>query len=368
MIRSIAVFTALACLAAYGGPRSAVAHKSELFTQSWNSGLSKEEPAFQVQAIDKNTYAIRQSIHSTFEAPFLYLIFGREKALLIDTGVEGAPLRAEVDRLIDAWLATNGQRAISLVVMHSHAHGDHVGGDKSFADRPRTVVVGHSATDVASFFAIGDWPAEMAAFDLGGRVVDIVPTPGHHPSHVMVFDSTTRILFSGDTIYSGRLYFQCGRAEEYRASIDRVADFAATRQVRWLLGAHIEMKSAPGQSVQAEDRARRDEHLLELRPSVLEELQQSLLKMGKQVRVETHDDFILFRTRQTRAERPRRIGVWPKRPRDSPHGACVDVSLRGPGGLSPDLGGPGRPIDPGHRAGGPNGHPQGRQDRRRRRR
>jgi len=54
------------------------------------------------------------------------------------------------------------------------------------------------------------------------------------------------------------------------------------------------MKSAPGQSFQAEDRARRDEHLLELRPSVLEELQQSLLKMGKKVRVETHDDFILF--------------------------------------------------------------------------
>ena len=78
MIGSIAVFTALACLVACGGPRSAVAHKSELFVQSWNSGLSKEEPAFQVQAIDKNTYAIRQSIHSTFEAPFLYLIFGRE--------------------------------------------------------------------------------------------------------------------------------------------------------------------------------------------------------------------------------------------------------------------------------------------------
>ena len=130
---------------------------------------------------------------------------------------------------------------------------------------------------------------EAAAVELDRRKV-----AGHHPSHVMVFDRTTRILFSGDTVYPGRLYFQCGRAEEYRASIDRVADFAATRQVRWLLGAHIEMKSAPGQSFQAEDRARCDEHLLELQPSVLEELQQSLLKMGKQVRVEPHDDFILF--------------------------------------------------------------------------
>jgi hydroxyacylglutathione hydrolase len=294
MIRSVAVFAASACFAACGAPPQALAHESELFTQSWNSGLSRGEPAFQVQAIDKNTYAIRQSINSTFEAPFLYLIFGREKALLIDTGVEGAPLRAEVDRLIDAWLAANGHEAISLVVMHSHAHGDHVGGDKSFADRPRTVLVGHPATDVARFFAIGAWPAHTAAFDLGGRVVDIVPTPGHHPSHVMVFDRVTRILFSGDAIYPGRLYFQCGRAEEYRASIDRVADFVATRQVRWLLGAHIEMKSAPGQSFEAENRARRDEHLLELRPSVVEEIQQTLSKMGAQVRVEPRDDFILF--------------------------------------------------------------------------
>ncbi|MEQ1515305.1 MAG: MBL fold metallo-hydrolase [Usitatibacteraceae bacterium] len=294
MIRSIAIFAALACLAACGAPHQSVTHKSEVFPQRWNSGVAKDEPIFQVQAIDKNTFAIRQSINSTFEAPFLYLIFGREKALLLDTGVEGAPLRAEIDRLIDAWLAASDHKIISLVVMHSHAHSDHVGGDKSFADRHRTVVVGHSPMDVASFFAIKNWPVETVAFDLGGRIVDILPTPGHHPSHVMVFDRTNHILFSGDAIYPGRLYFQCGRADEYRASIDRVADFAAKQQVRWLLGAHIEMKSAPGQSFQAEDRVRRDEHLLELSPKVVEDIRQALSKMGKQVRVQTHDDFILF--------------------------------------------------------------------------
>ena len=285
---------ALACLAACSAPHSADVQESGLFTQVWNSGLSNKEPAYQLQAIDQDTYAIRQSIHSTFEAPFLYLIFGREKALLIDTGVEGAPLRAEVDSVIDGWLAANEQKAISLVVMHSHAHSDHVGGDAAFIDRADTVVVGHSAADVEKFFGIADWPAQSTAYDLGGRVVEIVPTPGHHPSHVMVYDRATRILFSGDAIYPGRLYFQCDRTEEYRESIDRVAAFAATRQVRWLLGAHIEMKSAPGESFESEDRARRDEHLLELRPSILEEIRQALLRMGTRVRVEAHDDFILF--------------------------------------------------------------------------
>jgi hydroxyacylglutathione hydrolase len=292
--RSIAVVALLACLAACGASHSREGQKSELFAQSWNSGLSNEEPAFQSQAIDQNTYAIRQSINSTFEAPFLYLIFGRDRALLIDTAVEDAPLRAEIDRLIDSWLATSGRKAISLVVMHSHGHSDHVGGDAGFANRADTVVVGHSVADVAGFFGIEAWPAQTAQFDLGERVVNILPTPGHHASHVMVYDHSTRILFSGDAIYPGRLYFQCVRAEEYRASIERVAAFAATHEVRWLLGAHIEMRSTPAQAFESEDRVRRDEHLLELRPTVLDEIQRALSRMGRQVRVDAQDDFILF--------------------------------------------------------------------------
>lgn len=294
MIRRIAVFAVLAYLVACGTAHSPETRESTLFKQSWNSGLSHEDPVFQVQSIDQDTYVIRQSIHSTFEAPFLYLIFGRKKALLIDTGVDGAPLRAVVDSLIGTWLAVNKREAVSLVVMHTHAHGDHIGGDAAFSDRADTVVVGHSEMDVARFFDIGDWPAEAATLDLGDRVVDILPTPGHHPTHVMVFDRATRILFTGDTVYPGRLYFQCARADEYRASIDRVSAFARTRQVRWLLGAHIEMKSTPGQAFEAEDRMRRDEHLLELPPSILGEIQMTLAMMGKQVRVESHDDFILF--------------------------------------------------------------------------
>lgn len=295
MIRSTAVFAAaLACLAACSDPRLLADRKSGLFVQPWNSGLSNREPAFQSQAIDQNTYAIRQSINLTFEAPFLYLIFGHDRALLIDTGVEGAPLRAEIDRLIDSWLATSGRTVIELVVMHSHGHSDHVGNDAGFADRANTTVVGHAVADVAEFFGIEAWPAQTAQFDLGGRTVDIVPTPGHHASHVMVFDRATRILFSGDAVYPGRLYFQCGRAEEYRASIERLSAFAATHEIRWLLGSHIEMRSAPRQAFQSEDRARRDEHLLELQPTVLGEIQRALAKMGEQVRVEVLDDFILF--------------------------------------------------------------------------
>lgn len=286
MTRSTAALAV--ALAVVGLPACAApAPASTLFPQVWNAGVSPDEPAYQVQPLGKDTFVIRQSIRWTFEAPFLYLIVGREKALLIDTGVTGSPLREVVDRLLAG-------RSVSLVVMHSHGHGDHVGGDAALAARPGTVVVGHKPEEVAAFFGLKAWPEGSAAFDLGGRTIDVVPTPGHHPSHVMVFDRATRNLFSGDAVYPGKLYFQCGKASEYAASIRRAANFAAANRVRWVLGGHIEMKAAPGAAFEAEDRARRDEHLLELPPSVLGQIQAALAKMGDRVRVEAHDDFILF--------------------------------------------------------------------------
>ncbi len=46
----------------------------------------------------------------------------------------------------------------------------------------------------------------MAEVDLGGRVLDCLATPGHHEAAVTYYDRYTRILFTGDTIYPGRLY------------------------------------------------------------------------------------------------------------------------------------------------------------------
>jgi hypothetical protein len=54
------------------------------------------------------------------------------------------------------------------------------------------------------------------------------------------------------------------------------------------------MRSTPAQAFESEDRVRRDEHLLELRPTVLDEIQRALSRMGRQVRVDAQDDFILF--------------------------------------------------------------------------
>jgi len=290
-----AVVSAIACAAALGcSATQSDAPRGGLFAESWRSGADAGEPRFQVQAIDASTYAIRQSIRTTFEAPFVYLLIGRDRALLIDTGTGGGGLRAEVDALIDAWARTNGASAPELVVVHSHAHSDHVSGDAEFADRPHTVVVGHTQPEVAAFFSLRNWPGGTASLELGDRSVDILPMPGHHASHIAVYDGQTRILFTGDAVYPGVLRYPCANASEYLASIERSLEFAARNEVSWMLGGHIEMRSAPRAFYQAPVEMRGDERPLELAPSVLGDIAAAMRSQTAYPRVEPFADFVLF--------------------------------------------------------------------------
>ena len=260
----------------------------------WIDGTSTAEPQMQVQRLDRDTYVIRQSVRTNFEAPFLYLLFGRDRALLLDTGAGGLKIRPTLDGVIDQWLAEHRRKSIPLVVAHSHSHGDHRMGDAEFKDRPDTVVVGWTAPEVAAFFKITDWPHDIVTFDLGGRPLAIIPTPGHHPSHIMVYDPRTHLLLSGDTLYPGRLYVPSNLFKDYRDSIDRLVAFTAKHPVSHILGAHIEMTRAPGKDFADAAPTHPDEHALELPYKDLLELQAAVHKMGGTVAKDVHDDFIVF--------------------------------------------------------------------------
>jgi glyoxylase-like metal-dependent hydrolase (beta-lactamase superfamily II) len=83
---------------------------------------------------------MRQSKDADFEAPFTFLLFGEDRALLLDTGaVDDDALRETVDRLMADWLAARPRSGYQLVVAHTHAHADHVAGDRSFVGRPDTL-------------------------------------------------------------------------------------------------------------------------------------------------------------------------------------------------------------------------------------
>jgi len=268
-----------------------------LFPEKWIDGTMDQEPYTQVQALDSDTFVIRQSIKTNFEAPFLYLLFGKDKALLVDSGAKDGRIRPAVDRLIADWLKANHRSDIPLIVAHSHSHGDHIAGDAAFRDRPNTTVIGLQPADVAGFFGIKNWPNDIAAFDLGRRVLSVIPTPGHQSAAIMFYDPRLKMLLSGDTIYPGRLYVPINFLAEERTSIDRLAAFAASHPIRVILGAHIEMNRTPGKDYEQAALTHPDEHRLEMSPDSIAELQAGLkapLDVPNQGQV--HDNFIIYPT------------------------------------------------------------------------
>jgi hydroxyacylglutathione hydrolase len=57
---------------------------------TWNHGARSKRaaagPPIQVHRYDGHTVILRQSKSVHYEAPFLYLLFGNDRALLLDTG------------------------------------------------------------------------------------------------------------------------------------------------------------------------------------------------------------------------------------------------------------------------------------------
>ncbi|WP_164155829.1 MBL fold metallo-hydrolase [Sandarakinorhabdus rubra] len=260
----------------------------------WNNGTTASEPETQVQRIDADTFVIRQSIRTNFEAPFLYLLFGSDRALLIDSGAGGLRIRPTVEALIAGWLASHKRTSIPLTVAHSHGHGDHHEGDSEFANRPDTTVVGLTPQEVAQAFGIRNWPEDIAIFDLGGRPVSIIPTPGHEPAHIMVHDPQTRLILSGDMLYPGRIYVPTDQYATFIASADRLAGFARRHRIDALLGAHIEMTTTPGKDYGYRDTSHPNEHPLALPPDAIARIAAAARQTASNPVNSNQGDFILF--------------------------------------------------------------------------
>jgi hydroxyacylglutathione hydrolase len=219
------------------GPRPAVGTLDIRWIHGSRSRRHPTDPPLQVHAYCPHTWLLRQSKDATFEAPFVAVLVGMDRALLLDSGAtHDASVRETVDRLLP--------RRHPLVVAHTHAHGDHRAGDGSFADRSDTVVVGTDLASVRDFFGFTDWPARTVRFELGDRTLELVGIPGHEQSSVAVWDPWSGLLFTGDTVYPGRLYVEDMPA--FTDSLQRLVAFGEARPVAHVLGCHIEMTSRPG--------------------------------------------------------------------------------------------------------------------------
>ena len=200
-----------------------------------------------------------------FQEVISYLITGRERAILFDSGLGMAPIRPLVERLTDR----------PVTVINSHTHFDHVGGNHEFDDvlavdnvYTRANQGGVTAEKLAAEAAreafcreppaavvSGEWRTKAwrasgkitdgMIIDLGGRTIEILQVPGHTPDALALFDPENGLLWTGDSYYDGQLWLFVPetRLDDYLASMERLV--ALLPSVRQLLPAHNTASVAP---------------------------------------------------------------------------------------------------------------------------
>jgi glyoxylase-like metal-dependent hydrolase (beta-lactamase superfamily II) len=248
----------------------------------------EENPQFQIQEYNPDLYIFRESGCSNYEKPFLYLLFGKDKALMLDTGAGTTDVARVIRKQVDEWLKRNHRDSQPLVVAHTHSHRDHISGDQQLKSLPHTAVVEPKTSAVQAFFGFHNWPTEVQTYDLGDRVLDIIPIPGHEASSIAVYDRQTGILFTGDTLYPGRLYVE--DASAFTLSIQRLVDFTQGKILTHVLGNHIEQTRTPYLDYPIGTVYQPEEHELALGRAHLLELNDALRGMnGKVVRMAFRD-------------------------------------------------------------------------------
>jgi glyoxylase-like metal-dependent hydrolase (beta-lactamase superfamily II) len=213
------------------------------------------DPWFEVYKPAPGVFAIYEPHQA--EETIGYLIVGEKRALLFDTGMGISDVKKVVE----------GLSKVPVVVLNSHTHDDHVGGNWEFdsvygmdTEFTRRNALG-SREDAqpeitpdqicgvlpkgfdGKNFATRPW--KIAKFirdgerlDLGGRTIEVIATPGHTPDAISLLDRDNGLLFTGDTYYPAPIWLYRPETDldAYAASIRRLAALAP--QVKLVLGAH----------------------------------------------------------------------------------------------------------------------------------
>lgn len=168
----------------------------------------------------------------------IYLIRGRAKSVLIDTGTtKHFPLLKS--RLSDVGLRVQD---IDLVLL-THEHFDHIGATTYF--HKTAVVAAHrlaaNKLDLQDDFVtlnkyynvpsrpfwVDIWLEDGAVIELGNRTLRVVHTPGHTSGCVCYFEPDEGLLFSGDTVFAGGTLSDVagsGSVSDYMESVRRLCN------------------------------------------------------------------------------------------------------------------------------------------------
>lgn len=229
---------------------------------------------FDVTELGRGVTAISEPHHR--QHVISYLLRGRDRALLFDTGMGIGDIAALVCSLTP----------LPVVAVVSHSHFDHSGGLGGFEVRgayggcPETLEVlrrgrpaGTMAKRLPAVLPSPPYPAGMSpesyatppaapnlllfdrdAVDLGDRRLKVLHVPGHSPDSIVLLDPARQQAFTGDFVYGGVLYAQLPDSDPtaYLASLRRAAALLARGFDRLLCG-HNEPVQPPGMVALAAD-------------------------------------------------------------------------------------------------------------------
>ncbi len=204
---------------------------------------------FKVYEVGEGVYAIAEPFN--YQEVISYLIVGSERNILFDTGMGMGRISEVVKEL----------SSLPVVVINSHTHYDHIGGntefenvyavDTSYASHFSSVgwshnQVNHEVTseafcsqrlpnlDTASYQIksykdkIKKYIKDSDTLDIGGRIIEILRVPGHTPDGVALLDRSMGYLWTGDLYYEATiwLFFDGTDLNAYEKSIHRFASLA----------------------------------------------------------------------------------------------------------------------------------------------
>ena len=210
----------------------------------------KEDGWYEVYELPSNIFAIYEPRH--FQEVISFLVPGKDKAMLVDTGLGFKPIKPLVESLTD----------LPVFVVNTHCHFDHIGGNYEFTEgyifdsQPSRHRMANGLThdevkkNLEGDSTWGDYPEGFVpetyhvkpsagwtfikdghVFDLGGRTFKVTSTPGHSPDSIMLADDENKLLFTGDTVYPATLYAHLSAPEGmsseqsvYRRTMRAVSD------------------------------------------------------------------------------------------------------------------------------------------------
>lgn len=240
-------------------PASSMAEFCEKLPRSSYADLDRleyESAWFELYRVSEGVTAIYEPYQ--WQEVISYLIEGQDRALLFDTGNGIEDIAAVVNELTDK----------PISVLNSHSHYDHVGGNyqfdriygmkTSFSKSRQKGVENQeiaielsdaalckappggatSQTHVGRPYTITHEVSDGSLIDLGGRQLEIIHIPGHTPDALALIDREARLLWTGDSYYSGPIWLYAPETDlnAYRQSLDRL--IAEAENVDALLPAH----------------------------------------------------------------------------------------------------------------------------------